>query len=67
MKKICHNTRAAIYEDGENWVLKVENKKDLYISKIEQPLLPLSSVVKFEMVEDDANMLNKLRSIVLNK
>jgi len=65
MKKVCHNSSSAIYDDGENWIWKSENNGDQIIPKKDQPLLPLSAVIKYEMTEDDKTILDKLRKQAL--
>jgi hypothetical protein len=65
MRKICHNTSSAIYEDGDNWVWKAERDDDQIIPKDRNPYLPLSAVIKYEMIEDDKAILDELRNKAL--
>jgi hypothetical protein len=66
MKKVCHNSSSVIYEDGDNWVWKHEFSSDRVIPKTDDPLLPLSAVIKHEFTEDDKPTLDKLRKKALN-
>jgi len=66
MKKVCHNSSSVIYEDGDNWIWKHEFNGDQVIPKNENPLLPLSAVIKYEMTEDDKSILDELRKKALS-
>ena len=67
MRKICHNTKSAIYDSGDKWIWKSENQEDVVVLKSDQPLFPLAAVIKWEMTEDDKDELNKLRLIALKE
>lgn len=66
MKKICHNSISAIYDDGNKWVWKAEDgQDDQVLPKKQFPLFPLSAVIKYEMEVDDEETINKLRKEAL--
>ncbi len=54
MKLICKASDAKVYDDGENYVMKIEDRKDTIIPKEKNITLPFSLVLKgdYEIVDE---------------
>ena len=61
MIKVCHNSKSAIYDDeGENWIWIGTNGETVWPKK-EHTYLPLSGVLKYDMIPDNKKILDELR------
>ena len=64
---MCHNTFSQMYDDENgNWVWKDDDPdEDQVFPKEDNPFLPLSAVVKYDMIEDNPDEMNKLRKLAM--
>ena len=58
---MCHNEISNIYDNGDTWVIKTRGQEDEIYSKKQEPLMPLSAVIKWGMTEDNKTEMDKLR------
>ena len=59
--KVCHNSSSAIYDDsGDNWIWIGADGESKWTKK-EHRYLPLSAVLKYNMVPDNKMILDNLR------
>jgi hypothetical protein len=60
MIRLCHNDESTIYDDEKgNWFWEGDHNQT--IPKNEQPLFPLAAIIKYGMIEDNKDEIDKLR------